>query len=108
MTSTVNNLAKAGVTFGSAPTSILIGFGQRVPQLAAEDLSGVEMDKLMANLITDDVHGDTIRAAVSEQNNTNILSIAGITLNNDPNPRQVLSKAKAQNVSISTYLSQNK
>jgi hypothetical protein len=108
MTSTVNNLATAGVTFGTAPTSILIGFGQRVPQLAAEDLSGIEMDKLMANLITDDVHGDTIRAAVSEQNNTNILSIAGITLNNDPNPRQVLSKAKAQNVSISTYLSQNK
>ena len=108
LTTEVINLGKAGAVFGSAPASITSSFGQRIGNLGASDASGLGVDTFIANLITDDAYGDTIQAVIAETNNTGTLGQAGITLKNDPNPRNALSEAKTQNISLSTYLSQNK
>ena len=104
----VSNLTKAGATFGPGPARLLLGFGQQVPSLAGTDVTGLETDVVMANLITNDVYGDTIRAAVAERNNIPILGSGGATVNNDPNPQMTLAQANAQGIPLTTYLSQNK
>ena len=104
----VNNLIKAGVVFGPAPANLLFGFGQRIGSLGAVDKTGLESDKIITNIITIDAAGDTIRAVIAESNNITILGTSGITMGNDPNPRQIYSQATSQNIPISTYISQNK
>ena len=108
ITREVTNLGKAGAVFTTAPASTTSSFAQRIGNLGASDASGLGVDTFIANLITDDVYGDTIRAVIAETNNTGTLGQAGITLKNDPNPRNALSEAKTQNIPLSTYLSQNK
>lgn len=104
----VANLNKAGVVFGPAPANLLFGFGQRIGSLGAVDKTGLETHKIITNIITNDAAGDTIRAVIAETNNVNILGTSGITMTNDPNPRQIYSQAVSQNIPITTYLSQNK
>ena len=108
VTTEVSNLAKAGVVFNTGPARLLQGFGQRVPSLGGPDPMAIGTDTFIANVITNDAAGDTIRAAMSEFTNTNVLGKSGITLKNDPNPIQAISQSRAQNISLSTYLSQNK
>ena len=88
----VANLAKAGVTFGSAPTQLVLGLAQRIPSLGISDPMGLGMPAILANLITQDAHGDTLRAAIAEFNNVSALGSSGIALNNDPNPQQAISQ----------------
>jgi hypothetical protein len=108
LTTEVNNLGKAGAVFGSASSSLLLGLGQRIGTLGAPDSLNLGTDLIVANLITNDEHGDTIRAVISETINTGILGSAGITVNNDPDPALAISQAKTQNIPLSTYISQNK
>jgi hypothetical protein len=108
LTTEVNNLSKAGVIFDSASSSLLLGLGQRIGSLGAPDPLDLGTDRIIANLITNDEHGDTIRAAISENINTGILGSAGITVNNDPDPVLAIGQAKTQNIPLNTYISQNK
>ncbi|CAB4129185.1 hypothetical protein UFOVP112_283 [uncultured Caudovirales phage] len=104
----VTNLSSSGATFGSADSSRLLGFGQQIGSLGATDRTASGIDKFIANLITNDANGDTIRAVIAETDNLAILAKVGVSTNNDPNPRLVISKAQDQNVPLSTYISQNK
>jgi hypothetical protein len=111
----INNLStevaalnKAGAVFGSGPSRLLLSFGQQLPSYAGADSSSLGTDTIISNLITDDVHGDIIRAAVAEHNNISTLGSGGVTLSNDPNPLLAIAQAKSQNIPLSTYLSQNK
>jgi hypothetical protein len=108
MSDEVSRLAKANVVFGSASSQLILSLGQRIGNLGAKDPSGLGTDLLFANLITNDVYGDTIRAVIAETNNVQILGKGGVTMNNDPNPRLAISQSQAQNISLTTYLSQNK
>jgi hypothetical protein len=104
----VSNLSKAGIIFGSAPSAMTNGLALRISNLGAIDSLGLGMPAIVANIITPDANGDTIRAAIAEYNNTSKLGSAGISMNNDPNPQQVLTQSQQQNIPLSTYLSQNK
>ena len=108
LTTEVSNLGKAGVIFTSASNSLLLSFGQRMGSLGSPDPSDLGTDLVMANLITNDAYGDTIKAVITETKNISTLGQAGINMSNDPNPRQALSQSKAQNIPLTTYLSQNK
>jgi hypothetical protein len=108
ITTEVSNLNRAGVVFDAGPSQILPGFGQRMGSLGSPDPMAMGTDLFFANIITDDAAGDTIRAVMAEFNNNNILSRAGITLKNDPNPIQAVAQSQNQNIPLSTYLSRNK
>ena len=51
--------------------------------------------------------GDTIRAAIAEQINTQLFSAQGIIIHNDPNPAGMIYQAQQQNIPLTTYISQN-
>jgi len=108
LTTEVTNLGKAGAVFGPGSPKILSGFAQRVPALGSQDALALGTDSFFANLITNDAAGDTIRASIAEFTNINVLSRGGITLKNDPNPIQAIAQSRAQNIPLTTYLSQNK
>jgi hypothetical protein len=100
-------LSKAGATFGSAPSSTLKALGTAIGSIASDSTQLMTRD-LFANLITGDVYGDTIKSVIAEYQNQQTLSARGINLGNDPRPAQAISQAASQNISITTYLSQNK
>jgi hypothetical protein len=107
MTSEVSNMSKAGVVFNSGYTQVLQNFAQRVGSDAA-DKTQYQKYQFFSNLITNDSYGDTIRSAIAETINTQLLSSMGISINNNPSPAILLAKATAQNAPISTYITQNK
>ena len=107
LTTEVSNLQKAGVTFGAGTVQVLRSFAENISQTAS-DKTETYTYQLFANLITNDLGGDTIRAAVAETINGKILNQAGITNFNDPNPRMVVYQSTSQNIPITTYLSHNK
>ena len=108
MTTEVSNLIKAGVVFNSGSSQILPGFGQRMGSLGSPDPMELGTDLFFANLITLDAAGDTIRAVMAESQNSNTLGKTGVELKNDPNPISAIGQSRAQNIPLSTYLSQNK
>ena len=101
LTNEVNNLGQAGALFATAPSSILLSFGQRVGSLGGPDHLGIEANVFIKRLITNDAAGDTIRAAISE-------TINNQTDANDPKPQLSVINSLTQNTSLTTYLSQNK
>jgi hypothetical protein len=103
----VANCATAGVQFNAGYSQALTYFGQQIAQLAS-DKTVNQTYQFFANIITRDQYGDTIRLAVAEAINTVVVAAGGITMTNDPNPALVLANAQAQNIPLSTYLSQNK
>ena len=107
LTNEVNNLPKTGIVFNAGNGQILNSFSQRMPRNAT-DKDQFYLYQFFANLITNDTAGDTIRSAIAEEINLQLLRSAGITLHNDPNPRLALSQAQSQHIPISTYLLQNK
>ena len=107
ITTEVSNCATAGVQFNAGYSQALTYFGQQIGQLAS-DKTVNQTYQFFANIITRDQYGDTLRLAVAEAINTVVVATGGITMTNDPNPALVISNAQAQNVPISTYLSQNK
>jgi hypothetical protein len=106
ITTEVGFLNKAGVTFGAGSTNVLNSFAQGLPTSAA-DKTQYNTYQFFGNLVTNDSYGDTIQAAVAENINTQLMNSVGITLNNDPAPAQAIVQAQAQNVPLTTYLSQN-
>jgi len=100
-------IAKAGVTFGAASPALLRGFAQNITSSAA-DKDQIQTYEIITNLISNDAAGDVIRAAISESINQVKLLSAGIQSSNDPQPSQAITQANAQNIPLSTYLSQNK
>jgi hypothetical protein len=107
LTQEVTNLSSAGVAFNSGYAGALNGFGQSIGYTAS-DKTQFQTYQFFANLITNDVYGDTIRSAITESINTTVLGTKGITVNNDPNPQLALSQSQIQNIPLTTYLSQNK
>lgn len=107
LTGEVAGLHKAGVVFNSGYTQSLNSFAQQLPTTAS-DKDQQQTYQFFANLITDNLAGDTVRAAVAEAINTQLLAIQGITVTNDPNPNGLIGQAKLQNIPLSTYISQNK
>ena len=104
----VASLSKAGVTFGSGSLNFLAGFSQSAGNYGGTDRSGLETDTVFKRLITADINGDLIRAAISENNNASSLGPQTGFGFNDPNPRLAYYQSQAQNIPLSTYLSQNK
>lgn len=102
LSSEVSAITKASAAAVSSTYSIqsLLGFGQSIGSYGKTDIMG--SGNIIANLITNDQYGDTIRSALAETTNSTI--IAG---RNDPNPRMAIYQAQAQNISLSTYISQN-
>lgn len=102
ITAEVANLSRSTIAFTNFGPSGLLGFGQGIGGYGAPDSSGLGTDQIIGNLITDDAYGDTIRAVIAEQVNSQA------TAGNDPNPRQALAQATSQGIPLTTYLSQNK
>ena len=107
LTTEVGNLQKAGAVFDAGTTQGLNSFAQRIGTTASDQVQ-YNTYQFFANLITADANGDTIRAAIAEIVNTNTLAGKGIQINNDPQPALAIAQAQAQNIPLSTYLSQNK
>jgi len=103
----VSNLNKAGVVFDSGSRQGLFSFAQTLSTLFSDNVK-IQTTQFGANLITNDAYGDTIRAAIAETTNTQALQKIGIQVHNDPAPSQAVELAQAQNIPLSTYLSQNK
>jgi hypothetical protein len=99
-------LKSAGVDY-SGTTTALNSFAQNFSSTAA-DKDKLETYQFFANVITQDAAGDGLRAAIAETINTKLLASKGITLNNDANPSGAIDAAAKQNISLTTYLSQNK
>lgn len=107
LSSEVSNLASAHVTFGTGTANGLFAFAQNIGTQFNDNVQ-IQTTQVMANLITNDSYGDTIRAAIAETDNISVLSSKGILTNNDPNPSRALQLATQQNIPISTYLMLNK
>ena len=103
----VNNLNIAGATISPAPNNILLNFSQNLGSIFS-DSTQTQTYQVSANLITNDQYGDTIRAVIAESSNGQTLLQYGINQSNDAAPAQAIAGAQAQNIPISTYLSQNK
>jgi hypothetical protein len=103
----VSNLSAHSVKFMTTDSSYTKSFAQGIVSAVSDD-SQFYSKQFFANLITNDSYGDTIRAAVAEKLNTELLMSVGIIANNDPQPANAIFQAKAQNIPLSTYLSQNK
>jgi hypothetical protein len=103
----VNNLHKAGAVFDSGTALGLKTFAQQIGTITSDRVQ-YNTYQFFANLITNDSAGDTIRAAAAEIINQNVLSSKGIQVQNDPQPSLAIAQAQAQNIPLSTYLSQNK
>ena len=103
----VANLNRAGVVFTSGTTSGLLSFAENIGQTAS-DKQSTEDYQFFANIITNNAAGDAIRAAVAEILNTRALNGVGVNIYNNPDPRLKISQSQAQNVPLTTYLSQNK
>lgn len=103
----VGNLNRAGVVFTSGTTLGLLGFAETIGQTAS-DKTQVEGYQFFANITTRDAAGDAIRAVVAETLNTRALNNVGVNIYNNPDPRFKIYQSQAQNLSLTTYLSQNK
>jgi hypothetical protein len=103
----VGNLNRAGVVFTSGTTLGLLGFAETIGQTAS-DKTQVEGYQFFANITTRDAAGDAIRAVVAETLNTRALNNVGVNIYNNPDPRLKIYQSQAQNLSLTTYLSQNK
>jgi hypothetical protein len=107
LTAEVANLSRAGVTFGPGTPGGLLSFAENIGQLASNKTE-VESYQFFANIITNNLAGDTIRAVVAETINNRLLTFKGITNFNDPDPRAKVYQSQAQNIPLSTYISRNK
>lgn len=107
LTSEVSNLNKAGVVFDAGDAQTLTVFAQSFGSTASDSTQYYNA-QFFANLMTSDSNGDALRAAVAETINTSLLTAKGIKSTADPNPGQAIAQATAQNIPLSTYLSQNK
>jgi len=103
----VANLNRAAVVFTSGTTLGLLSFAENIGQTAS-DKQSTEGYQFFANIITNDSAGDSIRAAVAEVINTQALTGVGVNIYNNPDPRLKIYQSQAQNVPLTTYLSQNK
>jgi hypothetical protein len=103
----VANLNRAAVVFTSGTTLGLLSFAENIGQTAS-DKQSTEGYQFFANIITNDAAGDSIRAAVAEVINTQALTGVGVNIYNNPDPRLKIYQSQAQNVPLTTYLSQNK
>jgi hypothetical protein len=103
----VTNLQSARVAFVPGSIEQLRALGEGIA-VTAGDKDETQSYQFFANIMTNDQHGDNIRIAVAEYLNTLTLSQNGITTFNDAEPRLKIYQSRAQNVPLSTYLTQNK
>jgi hypothetical protein len=107
LASEVANLHKASVVFNAGYPQGLGGFAQQLPSTAA-DKDQQQTYQFFANLVTNDLAGDYVRAAISEHINLELMTGQGLTPSNDPNPSGMVYQAQQQNIPLTTYISQNK
>lgn len=104
----VTNLNRASIyTFPAGTPMQLLGFAESIGQLASSKTEA-ESYQFFANIITNDLAGDTVRAVIAETINNKILNQAGISTFNDPDPRAKIYQSQTQNIPLSTYISRNK
>jgi hypothetical protein len=103
----VNNLNRADVVFTSGTALGLLSFAENIGQTAS-DKTQSEGYQFFANVVTSDSAGDAIRAVVAETLNTQALNGVGVSIYNNPDPQFKLYQSQAQNVPLTTYLTQNK
>ena len=103
----VANLNQAGVLFNSGNPNLLKTFGQNFEQVSTDKIR-LETYQFFSNIISADSYGDTLRLAITEGINIQNFSSAGIRTTNNPNPALIVSQAIAQNIPLTTYISQNK
>jgi hypothetical protein len=99
-------LSKAGVVFDSGSQQALESFASQIGSVAS-DKDTHQTYQFFANIITNDIAGDTIRAVIAETINTQLLLGTGIKIRNDPEPSQIIYNAEQQNIPISTYITRN-
>jgi hypothetical protein len=99
-------LKAAGVDYSGTVTA-LNSFAQNF-STTANDKDKLQTYQFFGNLITNDAAGDTLRAAIAETVNIQLLASKGITTNNNTDPNSAITNAAKQNIPLTTYLSQNK
>ena len=99
-------LHKAGVVFNAGYPQTLESFGKNIGSIASDSTRQFTY-QFFANLITNDIAGDTIRAVIAETINTELMSGVGMKVKNDPQPMMAIYNAEQQNIPITTYISQN-
>lgn len=102
----VSNITKGHIVFNSGSTTMLNSFAQTIGSLAT-DSTQTQSYQFISNVTASDEYGDTIKSAIAETVNTNLLMSAGIVINNDPQPASALLQAKTLGISANTYISQN-
>lgn len=102
----VTNLSRASVVFNSGTVLGLNNFAGRIGDTASDKVQ-FETYQFFANLITNDVYGDTIRSVIAESINTSLTQAKGFNVTNNPNPTLVIYQSQAQNIPLSAYISQN-
>lgn len=108
MSTEVSNLQKASIySFGAGSPLSLLSFGESIGQVASNKTE-TETYQFFANVITNNLAGDTIRAVIAETINTRLLNGVGIQTYNDPDPRSKIYQSQTQDIPLTTYLSRNK
>ena len=107
LTAEVTNLKDACIVFGNSTQQTLENFAQRIGPISTDSVK-FQTFQFFSNLVTNDAYGDTVRSAIAESVNTQIMASKGIVLNNDPNPAAMIVQSQNQNIPLSTYISQNK
>lgn len=103
----VSNLNRAGATFNAGSERAKAGFAERFPSTAS-DKTKFESYEIFAKLITNNAAGDTLRVAIAEEINTQLLGQRGVGGTNDPDPSYAMAQANRTGVSVNTYNNQNK
>jgi hypothetical protein len=101
-----SNFTKANAGILSVSATGLNNFAQGITTTAT-DSTLVNTKQIFDKIITADSYGDTLKVAIAEKLNSQILLSVGITTNNDPKPTQALIVSQQQNVPLTTYITQN-
>jgi hypothetical protein len=106
LTNEVANVNKVGLVFNAGYPKNNLTYAQAIIS-QSNDTTQYQASQFLANLITNDQYGDTLRSAFVESMNTQNLGAAGINSTNDPKPALMISQSTAQNIPLSTYITQN-
>jgi len=102
----VQSLNRAGVTFNSGYAQGLMTFGLNIGSTAS-DTTKLHTYEIFANITSPDAAGDVIRSVIAEQINIGKFQGAGIMPVNDPDPGLAITQSQSRNIPLSTYIIQN-
>jgi len=108
MTLEHTNAAKAGIDFVNAGSDGTLKAFAGAWSRNSTNKDSLQTYQFFANMISNDVYGDTLRACRSEAINSQLFNKKGITNNNDPDPRGAMIMSKAQKITTQEYMNRNK